>query len=144
MEGNILEDSTKGAKKDEITSRNLLERIAHKWHSLEPEERVYVTQLGLLAATQAVDVLTTYVGLTTSGGALSEKGILAGAMLESGGFAALSAIKLSGAASIAAIAEGCRRSIQGNPAPLNISLRLANSITTGIAVCNTAHIIGLL
>ncbi len=117
-----------------------IEQLSQKWSSLSPEQRVYFTQLGLMAVVQAVDVLTTYAALQMVPGAI-EGNPTAGFFLDQGGITLLLVAKMGTAAvQIIALELIRNRMVKGKTGSIPNVLRLSNSILTAISVSNAAHL----
>lgn len=118
------------------------DRLSQKWQTLPPEKRVYFTQLGLIAAVQAADILTTAVAFQTVPGA-AELNPIAGFFLDKGGMVALGLAKMGVAAGQITAMEIVRnRMMRRETTPtINNMMRFWNSVLTVASVNNAARLL---
>jgi hypothetical protein len=130
----------------ESALNKFIERVGEKWSSFPPEQRVYYTQLGLMAAVQAVDTFSTYAGLKAGTAMPYETNQVARFLLDSGGFATLGAAKMAFAAGGISTIEFMQRKFGGGEvsSATNNTLRVVNAIFTGISINNVAVMLGLI
>ena len=123
------------------SARSFIERLSQKWESLSPEKRVYFTQLGLMAAAQAVDILTTSAVFQTFPRAM-ELNPVADFFLDKGGMVTLGLVKMGATAGVITAFELFRnKALDGGTSQLNNnSLRFWNCLLTAASVNNVAQL----
>lgn len=146
---NSMENNDEMFQSDQIETQQppflvtrFVEKLSQQWESLPPEKRVYFTQLGFIAAVQAVDTLTTYAGFQAVPGAM-ETNPVAGFLLDKGGIVVLGLAKMGMAAGqITAVEMVRNKMMKGEISPaINNILRFWNSVYTAVSVNNAAHLI---
>ena len=116
-----------------------MEKLSQKWTSLPPEKRVYFIQLGLLAAMQAADILTTYAATQAVPNG-TEVNPIGHFLLDKGGIAALGLLKMGVATGSIALLEFIRQKKGQNliSPDVNNMLRFGNGIYAAVIINNTA------
>lgn len=136
------EDQQNDAESSPNLVTKFTDMLSEKWESLSPENRVYFTQLGLCAAVQVVDTLTTHIGLQSVPGS-RELNPISGLFLNNGGILSYSLVKLGVIAGEVTALEMVRRSMDDGEVTTrgNNILRLCNTFYTLVCASNISSLL---